>query len=116
MRTTLTIDDDVLAVAKDLAARQQKNVGEVISALARQALRPKGASRKIRNGVALLPVSVLQDDAAADDGLLRSWPRPAVDIHKHYGYAFQWWAMSALIAGLYVWYQLLRPRLGRSPR
>ena len=33
MRTTLTIDDDVLAAAKGLAARQNKTVGEVISAL-----------------------------------------------------------------------------------
>ena len=56
MRTTLTIDDDVLAAAKGLAARQHKTVGEVISALSRQALRPTGASRKVRNGVPLLPV------------------------------------------------------------
>ncbi|MEA2542438.1 MAG: hypothetical protein QOH35_3804, partial [Acidobacteriaceae bacterium] len=34
MRTTLTIDDDVLAAAKELAATQQKSVGEVISTLA----------------------------------------------------------------------------------
>ena len=56
MRTTLTIDDDVLAMAKGLADRQHKSVGEVISALARQALKPANASRKIRNGVPLLPV------------------------------------------------------------
>ena len=37
MRTTLTIDDDVLAAAKGLAARQNRTVGEVISALSRQA-------------------------------------------------------------------------------
>jgi len=55
MRTTLTIDDDVLAAAKRLAARQHRSVGEVISALARQALRPTMASRT-RNGVPLLPV------------------------------------------------------------
>jgi hypothetical protein len=56
MRTTLTIDDDVLAAAKGLAARQNKTVGEVISALSRQALRPKSASAKVRNGVPLLVV------------------------------------------------------------
>jgi len=56
MRTTLAIDDDVLAAAKGLAARQNKTVGEVISALSRQALRPKSASAKVRNGVPLLPV------------------------------------------------------------
>lgn len=54
MRTTLAIDDDVLAAAKELAATQQKSVGEVISALARHALRPTETSRKVRNGVPLL--------------------------------------------------------------
>jgi hypothetical protein len=57
MRTTLTIDDDVLAAAKGLAARQHKSVGEVISALARQALRPVNTlSSNARNGVPLLAV------------------------------------------------------------
>lgn len=55
MRTTLTIDDDVLAAAKDLAARQNKSVGEVISALLRQALSPKAANAQFRDGVPLLP-------------------------------------------------------------
>ena len=54
VRTTLTIDDDVLAAAKGLAAQQRKSVGEVISALSRQALRPVKASRSVRNGVPLL--------------------------------------------------------------
>jgi hypothetical protein len=56
MRTTLTIDDDVLAAARGLAEREHKNVGEVISALARQALSPRKAARIVRNGVPLLPV------------------------------------------------------------
>lgn len=38
MRTTLDIEDDVLAAVKDLARRQQRTAGEVISSLARQAL------------------------------------------------------------------------------
>ena len=54
MRTTLTIDDDVLAAAKGLAARQNKSVGEVIAALTRQALRRPAARRQVRNGVPLL--------------------------------------------------------------
>lgn len=56
MRTTLAIDDDVLAAVKGLAARQHKSIGEVISTLARQALRPASAARETRNGIALLPV------------------------------------------------------------
>lgn len=57
MRTTLAIDDDVLAAAKELATTERKSVGEVISALARRALRPAEAVRKTRNGVPLLAVN-----------------------------------------------------------
>ena len=64
-------------------------------------------------GVALRPMSIQQADDAANrgDGLLRQWPRPAIDVHKHYGYAAQWFSLAALITGLYVWFQLIRPRL-----
>jgi len=67
-------------------------------------------------GLQLLPISVLQADSpsTAGDGLLREWPRPAVDVQKHYGYAFQWFALCALMAGLYVWFQLVRPRFRRA--
>jgi hypothetical protein len=59
MRTTLAIDDDVLAAAKGLAARQHKSLGEVISSLARQALRPADTlSSNVRNGIPLLPARV----------------------------------------------------------
>lgn len=57
MRTTLAIDDDVLAAAKHLAERQRRSVGEVISALARQGLsRGVRGPRAVRNGVPLLAV------------------------------------------------------------
>lgn len=56
MRTTLAIDDDVLAAARHLAERDRKSLGEVISALARQGLaRGPRAARAERNGVPLLP-------------------------------------------------------------
>jgi len=38
MRTTLDIDDDVLAAAKDMARREHLTAGQVISRLARRAL------------------------------------------------------------------------------
>lgn len=56
MRTTLKIDDDVLSAARNMAARQHKSVGEVLSALARQALRRELPTGTVRNGVPLLPV------------------------------------------------------------
>jgi len=67
-------------------------------------------------GTPLRPLSLVQVDgspAAAGDGLRRDWPPPAVDIEKHHGYAFQWFALSALMAGLYVWFQFVRPRITR---
>ena len=56
MRTTLAIDDDVLAAAKEMAATERRSVGEVISALARAAMRPSSSGRATRNGVPLLRV------------------------------------------------------------
>lgn len=56
MRTTLAIDDDVLAAAREMASSERKSVGEVISLLARRALRPAASSRTTRNGVPLLPL------------------------------------------------------------
>lgn len=38
MRTTLSVDDDVLLAVKERAKREQRTVGEVMSDLARQAL------------------------------------------------------------------------------
>ncbi|MEK8049847.1 SURF1 family protein [Ideonella sp. DXS22W] len=77
-------------------------------------------------GIALRPLSLQQTDAERplaapadatstpapnpDDGLLRQWPTATLDVSKHHGYAFQWFALSALITGLYVWFQILRPR------
>jgi hypothetical protein len=57
MRTTLDIDDDVLAAAKDLAAAQKTTAGKVISDLARTALtRPTARTGpEYRNGLRLMP-------------------------------------------------------------
>jgi hypothetical protein len=53
MRTTLAIDDDVLAAAKAMAEQQRRSVGDVISDLARRSLsRPQTV--KERNGIPLL--------------------------------------------------------------
>jgi hypothetical protein len=41
MRTTLDIADDVLFAAKELAKREKKTIGEVISNLARESFQPK---------------------------------------------------------------------------
>jgi hypothetical protein len=40
VRTTLDIDDDVIAAARELAADQRRSLGSVISELARRGLTP----------------------------------------------------------------------------
>lgn len=57
-------------------------------------------------------VSVLQT-APADAQLQRDWPRFVGDAHKHFGYAAQWFAMCAVAAGLYFWFQIYLPRSRR---
>lgn len=61
-------------------------------------------------GQPLVSVTVLQadDPGGPGDGLLRNWPAPVAGVDKHYGYAFQWFGLAALIAVLYVWFQLVR--------
>ena len=56
MRTTLAIDDDVLIAARAIARQQGKSLGEVMSDLARNALRRPVAPAE-RNGIPLLPVA-----------------------------------------------------------
>ena len=58
-------------------------------------------------GLPLLPMSI-QQIGATSEGLLREWPKVGTGVEKHYGYAFQWFALSALIALLYVWFQIVR--------
>ena len=43
------------------------------------------------------------------DGLRRDWPVIAQTADKNKGYAFQWFALSTLIAGLYLWFQWIQP-------
>jgi hypothetical protein len=54
MRTTLTIDDDVLAAAKAIAEQEKRPLGKVVSELARRSLRRRPRA-PTRNGIPLLP-------------------------------------------------------------
>lgn len=64
---------------------------------------------RAETGLDLLELAV-QQTGASTEGLLREWPEVASGVEKHYGYTFQWWALSGLIAFLYVWFQFIAPR------
>ncbi len=59
MRTTLDIDADVLQAAKELAERQGRTAGQVVSELARRGLTASASTParagQLRNGVPVLP-------------------------------------------------------------
>jgi len=55
MRTTLTLDDDVLASARALAAQRGVPIGTIISDLARRGL-ALAQPAATRNGIRLFPV------------------------------------------------------------
>jgi hypothetical protein len=55
MRTTLTLDDDVLASARALAAQRGVSIGTIISDLARRSL-ISSQPPTTRNGIPLFPV------------------------------------------------------------
>jgi hypothetical protein len=63
MRTTLNIDDDVLAAAKELAAKERKTAGKILSEFFRRALHApsaaisKASAKKylMKNGIPVLP-------------------------------------------------------------
>jgi surfeit locus 1 family protein len=69
------------------------------------------ATFRTETGLALANLTVLQmgDTDAMGDGLQRDWPVVGAGVDKHYGYAFQWFGLSGLIALLYVWFQIVRP-------
>ena len=55
MRTTLTLDDDVLASARALAEQRGVPIGSIVSALARRGL-AHALLAATRNGIRLFPV------------------------------------------------------------
>ena len=70
---------------------------------------------KAETGLPLMAMT-LQQTGAASEGLLRDWSVVNSGVDKHYGYAAQWFALAALIAGLYLWFVILRPRYSSSSK
>lgn len=66
MRTTVTIDDDVLAAAKQFADARGLTLGEAISQLARATLTERRRHGS-RNGIMLLPAPPAAGQATLDD-------------------------------------------------
>lgn len=63
-------------------------------------------------GLELQPF-VIQQENAADDGLVREWSRPDLGRNTHLAYAFQWYALSLAI---FIYYLVTHVRRRRAPQ
>ena len=74
MRTTVTIDDDVLAVARALAARKGSSLGSALSELARRGFRAAATTED--GGVPVFRVPADARPITSEDvhGALDEWP------------------------------------------
>ena len=75
MRTTVTIDDDVLAVARALAERTESSLGSALSELARRGFRSASAAVGDADGTAFA-VDADAEPITSDDVYrsLSDWP------------------------------------------
>ncbi len=67
------------------------------------AVYPETADVELALGRAVQPYILLMDP---DDerGFVRHWVPPEMGPGRHYGYALQWFAMGAVLAGLLIWH------------
>ncbi len=55
--------------------------------------------------------AVVHQLGAPSEGLIRELPAQGVSADRNFGYAVQWFLLSALIAVLYLWFQWIKPRI-----
>ena len=60
-------------------------------------------------GLRLQPI-VIQQYSAADDGLVRDWPRPDAGVEKHESYELQWYSLAVLAVVLLLVLSVRRVR------
>ena len=67
MRTTLTIDDDVLSVARALAARKGSSLGSALSELARRGFRNGAFTGAKRDDIPFFPIDPNAETFTSED-------------------------------------------------
>jgi surfeit locus 1 family protein len=59
------------------------------------------------SGIPVLAYAIQTDEDA--EGLRRDWPAVGSTADKNLGYAFQWFALCALLFVLTLWFQFIQP-------
>ncbi|RJG04962.1 SURF1 family protein [Noviherbaspirillum cavernae] len=79
----------------------RRNAGRVLQLGTPEALHPNAIVQNLDiqalAQAANMPIQPFMIEQLNDthDGLMRDWPRPSSGIDKHFGYAFQWYALAA---------------------
>jgi len=97
---SVTVDGDIALVPSKLYAPGAPGEGSIRQNLDLEQYRGQ-------TGLPLEAFTV-RESGPPSQGLRRQWSVINFGIEKHYGYAFQWFALSLLIAGLYLWFQFFR--------
>lgn len=80
----------------------RRNPGKLLQLGQQDAVRPGAILQNLEvaafaraSGLQMQPF-LLEQSSALPDGLTRDWPLPSTGIDKHRGYAFQWFALTAM--------------------
>ena len=101
---------DVIGVVREPETEPFRLAADLADSRLRQNLIPHEIAALLDRPVATW---VLMQTGELGDGLVRDWPRPDAGIERHQGYAFQWFGLAALAAGLTGFFGWRRVRNGR---
>ncbi len=73
-----------------------------------QSLRQNLTIQELEKDTGLKVLATVMEVAPPSDGLVRNWPTIISGSDKNRAYALQWFALAALSAGLFLWFQIIQ--------
>lgn len=73
-----------------------------------RSLRQNLTIQELEKEIGLRVLATVMEIAPPSDGLLRNWPTIISGSDKNRAYALQWFALAALSAGLFIWFQIIQ--------
>ena len=73
-----------------------------------RSLRQNLTIEELEKEIGLKVLATMMEIGPPSDGLLRNWPTIISGSDKNRAYALQWFALAALSAGLFIWFQIIQ--------
>lgn len=104
---TIAVDDERVTVLGKAGSLPRPGIrmGNAIADAGRWpaiAVFPQREDIELALGRDVQPIVLLMDPGV-EDGFLRQWLPAGMGPARHFGYAFQWFAMAAMLSGLLIW-------------